>query len=93
MIRQISAVDPSNSVANLILDQAGDLWIFGSRGIQKYYEGDLLSSADPKCEIYTKNDGLISDITDNSTNYISEDGVVYVCCDTGFSMLDQNQLF
>ncbi len=93
VIRQISAVDPSNSVANLILDQAGDLWIFGSRGIQKYYEGDLLSSADPKCEIYTKNDGLISDITDNSTNYISEDGVVYVCCDTGFSMLDQNQVF
>lgn len=54
VIRQISAIDSSNSIADLIMDESGNLWIFGSRGIQKYYEGDLLSSAAPEGESYTK---------------------------------------
>ena len=93
VIRQISAIDSSNSIADLIMDESGNLWIFGSRGIQKYYEGDLLSSAAPEGESYTKNDGLISGISDNSTEYISATGKVYVCCDQGLSVLDLNQIY
>ena len=93
VVRQISAVDSSYSISSLIIDESGNLWIFGSRGIQKYYEGDLLSSAAPECESYTKSDGLISSITDNSSNYIASDGKVYVCCDKGLSILDQNNIY
>lgn len=93
VIRQISAVDSTNSISDLIIDDSGNLWLFGSKGIQKYYESDLLSSAEPESESYTKNDGLISNITESSANYISEDGIVYVCCDEGLSILDQNDIF
>ncbi len=92
-VRQISVVDSTNSISDLITDDDGNLWIFGSKGIQKYYESDLLSSVEPDVVSYTKSDGYISDITEKSTNYISEDGLVYVCCDEGLSILDENNVY
>ncbi len=92
-IRQISSIDTSNSISDLIMDQEGSLWIFGSKGIQVYYEVDLLSSSEPSCTSYTKGDGLISSITENSFNYISDDGKVYICCDEGLSILDTENTF
>jgi ligand-binding sensor domain-containing protein/signal transduction histidine kinase/DNA-binding response OmpR family regulator len=93
VIRQISSVDSSNSISDIIMDADGYLWIFGSKGIQKYYENDLLSTAEPPYESFTKSDGLISSITDASTNYIDENGIVYVCCDEGICSLDYTNLY
>lgn len=36
---------------------------------------------------------MISGISDNSTEYISATGKVYVCCDQGLSVLDLNQIY
>lgn len=87
-VRQINTVDSTNSIYDMILDNKGYLWVFGSRGIYRYNEKDILSSAEPECTTYTKNDGLVSGITEKSTNYISESGVIYVCCDEGLCRLD-----
>lgn len=89
-VRQITSVDPTNSIHDMILGDDGYLWIFGSRGLLRYYEKDLLSSAEPECISYTKSDGIVSDISEKSTNYVSDDGRVYVCCDEGLSMIDLN---
>lgn len=87
-VRQITAVDPTNSIYDMVLGEDGYLWIFGSRGIYRYYEKDILSSAEPEYISYTKNDGIISNITEKSTNYVSGDGEVYVCCDEGLCRID-----
>lgn len=89
-VRQISAVDPTNSIYDMILSSDGYLWIFGSRGIYRYYEKDILSSAQPDYISFSKNDGMLPNISEKSTNYVSEDGKVYVCCDSGLCMIDLN---
>lgn len=93
VIRQISAIDPSYSIYDVIMDKDGYLWLIGSKGIQKYYENDLLSEAEPEGEFYTRYDGLGSAITDNSKNFITEDGLVYVCCEEGLYALDMDNIY
>lgn len=93
VIRQISAIDPSYSICDIILDNDGYLWLISSRGIQKYYENDLLSEAEPEGEIYTRYDGLGSAITDNSKNYITDEGLVYLCCEEGLYALDTSNIY
>ncbi|MGN0394223.1 MAG: two-component regulator propeller domain-containing protein [Coprococcus sp.] len=83
VVRQIAAVDSANSIYDIIIDDSGYMWIFGSKGISRYYENDLLSSTQPESISYTKNDGIISGITERSSNYITDNGIVYVCCDEG----------
>lgn len=87
-IRQIASVDPTNSIYDIYLGEDGYLWIFGSRGIYRYYEKDILSSAEPEYISYSKNDGIISNITEKSSNYVSDAGVVYVCCDEGLCRIN-----
>ena len=93
VIRQISTVDPSYSIYDIILDDEGYLWIFSARGVQKYYENDLLSAVNPEGELYTRYDGLGSAITDNSKNYITDEGLVYLCCEEGLYALDSNNIY
>lgn len=93
VIRQISAVDPSNSIYDIIIDEQGYLWMFGSRGILRYYENDLLSSAQPEVLSFSKNNGIISDISEASANYISKEGMVYVCCDQGLCSINMNDIY
>lgn len=93
VIRHISAVDSSTSISDIILDKDGYLWIFGSKGIQKYYENDLLSNPEPSFESFTKNNGLVSKITEGGSNYITEDGRIYICCNEGLYRLDQNNIY
>ncbi len=83
VVRQIAAVDAANSIYDIIIDDSDYMWIFGSKGISRYYENDLLSSSQPDSVLYTKNDGLISAITEGSSNYITTEGTVYVCCSEG----------
>ena len=87
-VRQITTVDNTNSIYDMILDSAGYLWIFGSRGMYRYYEKDILSSASPEYISFSKNDGIISNITEKSTNYVSNSGTVYVCCDEGLCKIN-----
>ena len=83
IIRQIASIDSTNSIYDIIIDESGYMWIFGSKGISRYYENDLLSSTQPEYVSYTKSDGIISGITECSSNYITKDGIIYVCCDEG----------
>ncbi len=87
-VRQITTVDNTNSIYDMILDSTGYLWIFGSRGMYRYYEKDILSSASPEFISFSKNDGIISNITEKSTNYVSNSGTVYVCCDEGLCKIN-----
>ena len=87
-VRQITTVDNTNGIYDLILDDEGYLWIFGSRGLYRYYEKDILSSADAEYISFSKNDGIISNITEKSTNYVSKTGIVYVCCDEGLCKIN-----
>lgn len=87
-VRQITTVDNTNSIYDMVLDSAGYLWIFGSKGLYRYYEKDILSSASPEYICFTKNDGIISGITEKSTNYVSSSGTVYVCCDEGLCKIN-----
>ena len=54
----------------------------------RYYEKDILSSASPEYISFSKNDGIISNITEKSTNYVSNSGTVYVCCDEGLCKIN-----
>lgn len=87
-IRQITTVDTTNSIYDMILDDSGYLWLFGSKGLYRYYEKDILSSAEPQSLSFSKNDGIISAITEKSSNYISRTGIVYVCCDEGLCRIN-----
>lgn len=93
VIRQISAVDSTNSISDIIIDKDGYMWIYSSRGLLKYYESDLLSSSNPEYSLYNRNDGIISSITESSFNYVSDAGLVYVCCDEGLCYLDTNSIY
>ena len=89
-VRQVTTVDNTNGIYDLIMDDQGYLWMFGSRGLYRYYEKDILSNASPEYISFTKNDGIISNITEKSTNYVSKTGVVYVCCDEGLCRINLN---
>lgn len=89
-VRQITTVDNTNSIYDVLLDDDGYLWLFGPRGLYRYYEKDILSSASPDYISFSKNDGIISNITEKSTNYVSKTGIVYVCCDEGLCMINLN---
>ncbi len=93
VVRQIAAVDSTNSIHDIIIDDSGYMWIFGSKGIYRYYENDLLSTAQPECLNFTKNDGIISSITEFSSNSITKDGIVYVCCDEGLCSIDPENVY
>lgn len=93
VIRQISTVDSSNSIYDIHIDKDGYLWLFGSRGVFRYYENDLLSSAQPASLSLTKNEGIISDITELSSNYIARNGTVYVCCDEGLCSVNPDTMY
>lgn len=58
VIRQISAVDSTNSISDIIIDKDGYMWIYSSRGLLKYYESDLLSSSNPEYSLYNRMMGL-----------------------------------
>ena len=87
-VRQITSVDNTNSIYDMILDDSGYLWIFGSKGLYRYYEKEILSSAAPEYMSFSKNDGIISAITEKSSNYVTSDGQVYVCCDEGLCSIN-----
>lgn len=94
VVRQISAVDSSNSIYDIHIDNQGYLWLFGSRGVSRYYENDLLSSSRPEVLSFSKNDGILSNITDFSLNYVTSSGsMIYVCCDEGLCSANLNSLY
>ena len=39
-VRQVTTVDNTNGIYDLIMDDQGYLWMFGSRGLYRYYEKD-----------------------------------------------------
>ena len=76
---------------DLVMNETGEVFVLGGAGI---YVGNYDSlMANERMESYTLLDiksGLPGSITSNAWNYVSEDGVIYICGTSGVYSLDLN---
>ena len=65
-------------------------YITCSAGIYEAELSDICSNKSGHYKLYSAKDGLISGLTANSWNYISEDGTLYLCSNSGVIVLSPN---
>ena len=81
-IKQIPSVKiGTGSVFDIKLN-GDDVWLLKGMGMIKVSKKDLLAG-NPVYDSFNRKDGLTSSITSNSWNYMTEDGMVFLCTGNG----------
>lgn len=91
----ISSLDPVKEIAGSIFDiefSGEDVWLLKSSGIVKIERERLLNGISVY-EALTRKDGLTSNITANSSNYISKDGMLFLCTGNGIYFIDTQKVY
>lgn len=91
-IRTLPSIkEVSGSIFDIKID--GDtVWLLKSSGLIKADRESLLKGK-PEYEAMTRKDGLISGITANSSNYISKDGMLFLCTGNGIYYIDTKEIY
>lgn len=85
----IDKIKLTHSIIDLFIDPNGKLWIITSDRIVVADEKNLLdSSQELKADIINKNAGLVNDLNPSAYNYMSDDGMLYLCTNSGVMKLD-----
>ncbi|MBO6166376.1 MAG: response regulator [Eubacterium sp.] len=90
--RGISNIDFSNNIYDII--NSGDkLWIIGSKGLIGTTEDELLGTSGLSERYFSSGDGLSKRINIYSDNAIDDDGILYLCCNSGIMTFNTNNVF
>lgn len=81
-IKQIPSVKVGTGSVFDIKLNGDDVWLLKGMGMIKVSKEDLLTG-NPVYESFNRKDGLTSSITSNSWNYMTEDGMVFLCTGNG----------
>lgn len=90
--RSISNVEVSNSIYDVLIN-GDDVWIVGSMGILRSTEEELLGNQGISERYLNENDGLTKTVNTTGNSYIDKNNFMYVCCDTGISVLDTSNIY
>lgn len=91
-IRTVSAVPESSGSVFDINIRGDELWILKSEGVIRMKREDLLAD-NPTYEMMGSEDGLSSSITANSWNYLSKDGMLFLCTGNGVFYLNTKDIY
>lgn len=89
--RSISNVEYSNSIYDLVIKD-GFVWIIGSMGVLRSTEEELLGSNGISGRYFDVSDGLTKTINTMSSSYIDNEGILYICCNTGICTLNTQNI-
>lgn len=90
-VQKISKLNFTHSIIDLFHDPNGKLWIITADKIVVADEDNLLDpNAELKADAMCKKDGLIYDVAVRSYNYMSPDGMLYLCTKSGVLKIDTN---
>lgn len=81
---------PYSNCFDIQIDKEGNLWVLTSAGIYVLSRQEMLSDKIPDYTLFNTRTGLVSTITANSWAYMSDDGLLYVCCDNGCYEINTN---
>lgn len=81
-IKQIPSVNVGTGSIFDIKLHGDDVWLLKGMGMIRVSKEDLLAG-NPVYESFNRKDGLTSSITSNSWNYMTEDGMVFLCTGNG----------
>ena len=89
--RSISNVEYSNSIYDILLKD-GFVWLVSSMGVLRTSEEELLGSQGISLRYLDSDDGLNKTINVYSNSYIDDNGILYICCNTGICSLDTRNI-
>lgn len=89
--RSISNVELSNSIYDVEISE-GSVWLIGSMGILGSTEEELLGNQGLAGRYLNEADGLTKSVNMTGDSYIDENGLLYICCDTGICTLDTGKI-
>lgn len=89
--RSISNIELSNSIYDI--EMSGEsVWLIGSMGILCSTEEQLLGNQGFSKRYLNEADGLMKSVNTTGRSYIDENGLLYICCDTGICTLDTEKI-
>lgn len=89
--RSISNIELSNSIYGVEISD-GSVWLIGSMGILCSTEEELLGNQGLSGRYMDEDDGLTKSVNTTGKPYIDENGLLYICCDTGICTLDTGKI-
>ncbi|MBQ9610333.1 MAG: response regulator [Lachnospiraceae bacterium] len=89
--RSISNIEYSNSIYDILLKD-DFVWLVSSMGILRTTEEELLGAQGISLRYLDSDDGLNKTINVYSNSFIDDNGVLYVCCNTGICSLDTKNI-
>ncbi len=90
--RTINNIDFSNNIYDLII-RDNKVWIIGSKGLLGTTEDELLGTAGLSERYFSTGDGLSKKINIYSGSVMDENGIIYLCCDSGILTFDTNNYY
>ena len=89
--RAISNIEYSNSIYDILIHK-DNVWIISSMGVIRTSEEELLGTNGLSERYFDSNDGLNKTINSISNSCIDINGILYICCDTGISMINTKKI-
>lgn len=89
--RSISNIEYSNSIYDLLFYE-DKIWIVGSKGVLCSDEEELLGSQGLTNRYFDISDGLNRTINPVGHTVFNDDGLLYICCNSGLYTLDINNI-
>ncbi len=89
--RAISNIEYSNNIYDIIPGE-DFIWIISSMGVLRTTEDELLGSNGISSRYLDTDDGLNKTINAYSNSFMDNNGILYICCNTGICSLDTKNI-